>query len=136
MHKNRHLALGAVVACSLFNYVPAWADEKACARIDDANHVDSIAGVHADSTSTGFAFDNFTPDIYSGTRTCAHIRDEAVAGEPASVYAEHYQSNVGTTDAQLWISNKSGRLLREELDGSVNGKGKGHDSVRFTYPRK
>jgi hypothetical protein len=124
---------------ALFNcigVVPAWADEKDCARIDAANHVGRIAGVQANSTSTGFAFDNYTPDIYSGTRTCSHLRDETVAGEPASVYAEHHQSSVGTTDAQLWISNRSSRLLREELDGNVIGKGKGHDSVRFNYPGK
>jgi hypothetical protein len=136
MRRSRYMALGAFVTTALFNCLstaPAWADKKACDRIDAANHIRSV---QANSTSTGFSFDNYTPDIYSGTRTCSHLRDETVAGELASVYAEHYQSSVGTTDAQLWISNRSGHLLREELDGNVIGKGKGHDSVRFNYSSK
>jgi hypothetical protein len=120
--------------CGLLFAAPAWADQAACDRIDGANRVTPH---NAESRTTGFAFDQYTPDIFgSGTRTCSYLRDEAVGGEPASVYAERYASKAGTTNAQIWISKKSGHLLREELDGEVPGKGKGHDSVRFTDPVK
>jgi hypothetical protein len=112
----------------------AQAEEPACDRIDAAN---SIKPVQATAQSTGFSFDSFTPQIFgSGTRHCSYLRDESVGGELASIFTETYTSNVGTTKAQIWISKTSGHLLREELAGSITGKGSGHDSVRFSYPKK
>jgi len=73
-----------------------------------------------------------TPKIYGlGTHTCSYLRDEAVGGEVAAVYREQYRSEVGATDATIWISRTSGRVLREEQDGDIVGKGKGHITYRW-----
>jgi len=125
--KSSILVIAAL--CSVFAALPARADKAACDRIDAANR---FTPHNVNSTSTGFAFDQYTPDIFGGgTRTCSYLHDDAVGGEAAAVYSERYVAKAGTTNAQLWISKTSGRLLREELDGDIPGKGKGHDSVRF-----
>ncbi len=66
--------------------------------------------------------------------TCRALRDETVDGEPAAVYSSHSESDGTTSDAVVWISKKSGLLLKEELDldvGDVGGKT--HHSTRFDY---
>jgi hypothetical protein len=35
----------------------------------------------------------------------------------------------------MWISNKTGLLLREELDGDIGPKGKGPESMVFSYAK-
>ena len=34
--------------------------------------------------------------------------------------------------ATIWISKSSGRLLKEEQDGDITGKGKGH--ISYSWP--
>jgi hypothetical protein len=86
---------------------------------------------------TGYTFYNDLPDVLgTGDHICSHLRDEVVDGEPAAVYREQYKANAGSTDATIWISKISGRLLREEQDGNIAGKGKGHISYRWTAPKQ
>ncbi|HEY2798284.1 MAG TPA: hypothetical protein VGK26_10390 [Thermoanaerobaculia bacterium] len=109
----------------------ARADQAACDRIREENL--KTQSSHVQMTVTGYAFAADTPDIYgSGTHTCSFLRDESVDGQPASVYREQYRSKTGSTDATIWISKSSGMLLREEQDGDVTGKGKGHIAYRWT----
>jgi hypothetical protein len=109
----------------------ARADQAACDRIRAANVKTGSAG--GTMKATGYAFAKDTPDIYGpGEHTCGYLRDEAVDGQPAAVYREQYRSKTGSTDATIWISKSSGLLLREEQDGDVAGKGKGHISYRWT----
>jgi hypothetical protein len=52
--------------------------------------------------------------------------------QPAAVYREQYKGDTGSTSATIWISKSSGRLLREEEDGDITGKGKGHISYHWS----
>jgi hypothetical protein len=106
------------------------ADEAACERILQANKKTGSSGVSM--KSSGYAFAGATPEIYgTGAHTCSHVRDEVVDGQAAEVYRERYESKKGSTDALIWISKSTGRVLREEQDGEVPGKGKGHISYAF-----
>jgi hypothetical protein len=60
---------------------------------------------------------------------CKSLRDEAVNGEAATVYLRTYRSNAGNVDELMWISKKSGKILRSDLDADMGGKGKGHVSM-------
>jgi hypothetical protein len=60
---------------------------------------------------------------------CKLLRDEAVNGEAATVYLRTYRSNAGNVDELMWISKKSGKMLRSDLDADMSGKGKGHVSM-------
>jgi hypothetical protein len=107
------------------------ADQAVCDKILQANKKTGSAG--GSMKATGYAFAADTPDIYgSGTHTCSHVRDEVMDGQAAEVYREQYQSKTGSTDALIWISKSTGRVLREEQDGDVTGKGKGHITYVWT----
>ena len=108
----------------------ARGDQAACDAIHAAYVKTGSDG--AQMKLTGYAFAKDTPKIYAlGDQTCSHLRDETVDGQPAAVYREQYKSATGSTDATIWISKASGRLLREEQDGDITGKGKGHISYRW-----
>jgi hypothetical protein len=114
--------------------VAARGDQAACDAIRAANVKTGSDG--AQMKLTGYAFAKDTPKIYGlGDQTCTHLRDETIDGEPAAVYREQYKAPSGSTDATIWISKTSGRLLREEQDGDVPGKGKGHISYRWPARR-
>jgi len=108
----------------------AYADQAACDKIAEANSKTGSSG--ARMTTTGYPFAHDTPHIYGlGDQTCSYLRDEAVNGQPAAVYREQYKADTGSTDATIWISKSSGRVLREEQDGDIRGKGKGHISYQW-----
>jgi len=108
----------------------AHADDAVCGRIRAANVETGSAG--GQMRASGYAFAVDTPKIYGlGTHTCSYLRDESVEGEVAAVYREQYRSEVGATDATIWISKTSGRVLCEEQDGDIVGKGKGHITYRW-----
>jgi hypothetical protein len=52
----------------------------------------------------------------SNYRTCRRLGDDAVHGEATAVYAATMESG---TQAQLWVSTKSGLLLRDVLDQDI-----------------
>jgi hypothetical protein len=117
----------------------ALADDAACNAIDAANAKSYSSGVSANTkiTKTGVDFAKATPKIYSQYTKliCVHIQDEDSNGEPASLYTQQYESPAGNTTAKIWISRKTGLLLREELDGDLGPKGKGHESMIFSYTK-
>lgn len=120
---------GALVGLFLLP-LTAHADPAACAKIQAANTLTGSNGVKMQMTGYSFAKD--TPAIYTmGDQTCTYLRDETVDGQSTSVYREQYKSKKGSTDATIWISKTSGRLVREEQDGDIVGKGKGHISYRW-----
>jgi hypothetical protein len=47
-----------------------------------------------------------------------------------------FASKSGTTNGTVWISKKDGWVLKREVDVTMNGVGKGHQSIVFEYPRK
>jgi hypothetical protein len=66
--------------------------------------------------------------------TCRYVRDESVNGEAAALYAEHSDTEVGTSEAQTWISKSRGVPLRTEMDMDVGGTmGKSHMSMHYDY---
>ncbi len=112
----------------------ASSDQAACDAIRAANVKTGSDGVQM--KVTGYAFAKDTPKIYTlGDQTCSHLRDEVVDGQAAVVYREQYKAETGSTDATIWISRTSGLLLREEQDGDIHGKGKGHISYRWPAKR-
>jgi hypothetical protein len=109
-------------------------DQAACDAIRAANVKTDSDGVQM--KVTGYAFAKDTPKIYTlGDQTCSHLRDEVIDTQSAAVYREQYKAATGSTDATIWISKESGRLLREEQDGDIKGKGKGHISYRWPTKR-
>ena len=109
----------------------AHAGQAACDTIMAAN---VKTGSHGGQMKmSGYDFAGDTPKLYGlGDHTCAHLRDEMVNGQPTAVYREQYKGDTGSTTATIWISKSSGRLLREEQDGDITGKGKGHISYHWS----
>jgi hypothetical protein len=117
----------------LASSLPAHAQSSVCDTIRAANIKTGSSGGHM--KQTGYAFAGDTPKIYGlGDQTCHHLRDEVVGGVPTAVYREQYTAAIGSTDATIWISKTSGRLVREEEDGDVKGRGKGH--ISYVWPAK
>ena len=111
----------------------ARADDTACQKIMAANRETGSSG--AQMKMAGYDFARDTPKLYAfGDHSCSHLRDESVDGQPAAVYREQYKASTGSTTATIWISQASGRLLREEQDGDISGKGKGH--ISYVWPAK
>lgn len=130
---KQHLLISASVL--LASVAVAYAGDADCEKIQAANSLTGSTGGQMKTTGYNFAMD--TPEIYgTGNHTCSYLRDEAIDGEPAAVYREQYKASAGSTDATIWISKISGRLLREEQDGNIPGKGKGHISYRWAAPKQ
>ena len=70
----------------------------------------------------------------NGKATCQFVRNEAVNGESAMLYAMHSENEYDKEDAQMWISKATGLPLREEMDTDVGGAmEKSHRSMRYEY---
>ena len=109
----------------------ARADQAACDKIAAANRVSMSDNVKMQVT--GYAFAKDTPQLYAlGDQACTYLRDETIDGQKTAVYREQYKSGKGSTDATIWISKVTGHLVREEQDGDITGKGKGHISYRWS----
>ena len=66
--------------------------------------------------------------------SCQFLRDDVVNGEPASLYHEHFEVEDARKDGQIWLSKRTGLLLRLEQDTDVGGAmGKSHSSIRYEY---
>lgn len=59
--------------------------------------------------------------------TCTVLRDEAVGGEPATLYKVRNKSE-GAGEAQVWISKLRGLLLKQSFGGDRN-----HMEIRYEY---
>ncbi len=111
--------------------IAAHADQAACNKIMAANVKTGSHG--AQMKTSGYAFAADTPKLYAfGDHTCVYLRDETVDGQSTSVYREQYTGGSGSTTATIWISKSNGRLLKEEQDGDIPGKGKGH--ISYSWP--
>ena len=67
--------------------------------------------------------------------TCKYLRDDSVEGEAALVYSDNFASKGARVDGQVWISQKTGLVIRQEGDADLGPKGKGHQSIRFDYKK-
>jgi hypothetical protein len=67
--------------------------------------------------------------------TCSIVRDEAVSGEPATLYKVHNQTAAGTLDTQIWVSKSKGLALKQINDQDVGGgaRGKMHTEISYEY---
>lgn len=66
--------------------------------------------------------------------SCRHLRDEAVGGESAALYAAHAENEGTVADTQVWISKSRGLILKQEEDfGEAGAKDRTHVSVRYEY---
>lgn len=66
--------------------------------------------------------------------TCSHVRDESVNGERAAVWRIHSVSELDSSDTDLWISRRSGLLLKSDARQDVGGAlGKSHIISRYEY---
>lgn len=116
----------AVLAAAMLMSSAARADEAACKVLRDAGKATRSLKIQA----TGYDFSGDTPDIYgAGKEVCTRVREEAVNGQPATLYTQDFTAPAGSTHAQLWVSKATGMLVRVEEDGDVKGKGHGHLSM-------
>ena len=121
----------AMLAFALVLSPAIRADQATCDTISAAYVKTGSAGVRI--KNTGYSFARDTPAIYGlGDHTCSRLRDDSADGQPATVYREQYKAAAGATDATIWISKSTGRLLREEEDGDILHKGKGHISYQWS----
>lgn len=67
--------------------------------------------------------------------SCKHERDESVSGEPAELYSTHNKNGDIEYSARIWLSKRTGLILREEEDIDTGGgaSGKSHHSIRYDY---
>lgn len=124
------ISFATVLLASLLS-LAAHADQATCDKIMAANVKTGSNGGHM--TISGYDFAGDTPKLYGlGDHSCSYLRDETVDGQAAAVYREQYKGDSGSTTATIWISKSSGRLLKEEQDGDITGKGKGHISYHWS----
>ena len=66
---------------------------------------------------------------------CSVVRDEAVGGEPATLYKVHSQTPDDTVDSQIWVSKVRGLPLKQvdEIDVGGGARGKSHVEIRYEY---
>jgi hypothetical protein len=69
-----------------------------------------------------------------GKSTCQFLRSESVNGEATMLYSVHREYEEVKEDGQMWVSRRTGLLLRVEEDFNNGGnKVKDHRSTRFEY---
>ncbi|HLV87937.1 MAG TPA: hypothetical protein VKV39_13220 [Candidatus Sulfotelmatobacter sp.] len=69
-----------------------------------------------------------------GKNNCQILRSELIGVEPVTVYSVHSETENFKEDSQIWISNVTGKVLKEEQDVDMGGTiGKEHRSARFEY---
>ncbi len=65
---------------------------------------------------------------------CTAVGDEAVKGEPSTLYKVHSQSEDVKVDTEIWISKSKGLPLKQVSDVDVGGAlGKTHTEIRYEY---
>jgi hypothetical protein len=69
------------------------------------------------------------------TSQCSVVRDEAVNGEPATLYQAHTQTPDDKVDTEVWISKSKGLPLKQisEIDVGGGASGKSHTEIRYEY---
>jgi hypothetical protein len=71
----------------------------------------------------------------SAGATCSRVRDEAVEGESATLYATLNKSEDGDSSADVWISKRSGLVVKQvmRIDVGAGVAGKSVISIRFVH---
>jgi hypothetical protein len=66
---------------------------------------------------------------------CTLVRDEAVNGEPSTLYKVHRRTADDSIDTQIWISKARSLPLKQvyDLDVHAGAAGKSHNEVRYEY---
>lgn len=65
--------------------------------------------------------------------SCTRLPDGEVDGTPATVYKVHSETpDVGSSDAQIWLSKATGLPLRTENDFNTTGTNR-HMSIKYDY---
>jgi hypothetical protein len=124
------LALG-VCAAAIGVWAPRASAQDGCAPLLKAWHVSgNFKSKNLDHSGID-AQQALVSVVSTGqySMKCKLLRDEAVNGEAATVYLRTYRSNTGNVDELMWVSKKSGKILRSDLDADMGGKGKGHVSM-------
>ena len=62
--------------------------------------------------------------------TCRQLKDELVNGEMAAVYRSHSETAKGNLDMQMWVSEATGQILRQDTNSDG---GKAVLSSRYEY---
>jgi hypothetical protein len=91
---------------------------------------------HPLSVSADEALDQHRERFSSQTGyRCEKLRSESVNGVAATVYQMHSETEEGISDGQMWIANKTGLPLKQEVDLEVlmGQTGKSHTSARYEY---
>lgn len=67
--------------------------------------------------------------------TCSHLGDESVNGEAATVWRTHTVNEMATIDTEMWISKRSGLLLKSTSVTDIGGGpiGKTRHTGRYDY---
>jgi hypothetical protein len=140
------MAIGAATLCASLASAAAQGaaaaqDAKdACAPVQAAYQKTASESTSSKATNTGGlnvaeAYEKVTSEP-GHKETCKYLRDEAATGEDANVYNDVFASKSGMANATVWVSKKDGWVLKREVDVTMNGVGKGHQSIVFEYPRK
>jgi hypothetical protein len=67
-------------------------------------------------------------------QSCHYVRDESANGQSAAVYSAHSESEHAKDDSQIWLSKRTGLILRQEIDlDTGRAGGTIHVSVRYEY---
>ncbi len=67
--------------------------------------------------------------------SCKYLRDENLNGGAASVYSDVMKSRPGIADGKVWISKNKGLILQQEMEVDMGAKGKGKQTILFTYKK-
>jgi hypothetical protein len=128
------LAVGAVMGfAAIAGAAPQDAARDACAPVQAAYLKTGSASNSSKATNTGGlnvgeAYEKITTEP-EHKETCKYLRDEALTGEDANVYSDVFASKLGTANGTVWVSKKDGWVLKREVDVTVVGVGKGHQSI-------
>ena len=131
-HKTAFVLSSALFLCSGISAQAA----NTCAPVHDAyNKMFELKGVsnikNSGTVNVTQAFGDITSDLYQ--ETCKYVRDELLNGEATSVYSDNFTGKAGNTTGLVWISKKTGATLRQDVDADMGAKGKGHQSIVFTF---
>ena len=120
-----------LLACA----VSCLAAYKDCDFIDAANNETTHSQYTTINKTTGVVLGPYMSKfvMHSTVLTCKFVREDSSEGQAAVVYTQHFEAPEGTADEEIWISKKSNRILREEIEGKITGKGSGHFSLLFRY---
>jgi hypothetical protein len=133
MNWTHRLILGGVMSIS-FTAIGLCATDP-CDAIVIANKATMQSKYTTTSKPTGVQLVPYMGKIHmhSKDHSCKFVRNDSINGEAVGIYTQHMASPEGSTDEEFWISKRSDKILREEIDGEIAGSGHGHLSMLYHY---